>query len=316
MTWLVTGAAGYIGSHLANRLRLDGYNLVAVDDLSSGNVERVSKIDNFYELDICDISSLQKVFKKHSITGVLHLAAKKDVAESMLNPNLYFEVNEGGTANLAKLALENNIKYFINSSSAAVYGNSIERIVSEDSSLLPISPYGQSKLHAEQQLSSIFHNRDIKHLSLRYFNVGGSESANFTDDSKSNLIPIVIQKFRNGINPTIFGDDYDTEDGTCVRDYVHISDVVNALILCVNTLTRKSVVPKALNIGSGLGYSVLEVVKLISDEFESKLKPSFSPRRIGDPDMLVANITKSSLFMDYKPKFSMREIVKSTITNS
>ena len=225
------------------------------------------------------------------------------------------DVNENGTRNLAELASEFSLKYFVNSSSAAVYGNSADRIVKENSDLAPISPYGDSKLNSEKILKKCFSNSLTKFLSLRYFNVGGSESKLLADTSVSNLIPIAVNTVLRGQNPKIFGNDYDTKDGTCVRDYVHVSDVVNANIMVMKSMIEEVELPEILNIGSGVGNSVLEVIDLVLKECASDLTPLLVSRREGDPGMLVADISKLNQYLNFKPQYQIVVIVRSSIDN-
>jgi|688.fasta_scaffold45132_2 UDP-glucose 4-epimerase len=315
MTWLVTGGAGYIGSHLTKALQVEECDFVVVDDLSTGRFDRVSNVDFFYQTDIRDFSQMRRIFERHSFQGVFHLAAKKNVSESVRKPHLYREVNENGTRNLAELAAEFSVKYFVNSSSAAVYGNSTSRVVNENSVLIPISPYGNSKLNSEKILTKTLSITSTKFLSLRYFNVGGSESPLLTDTSVSNLIPIVVNMVQRGEKPLIFGNDYQTNDGTCVRDYVHVSDVVNANIMVMKSMINEVELPQILNIGSGVGNSVLEVIDLVLKESGSDLKPLFAPRREGDPEILVADISNLIYYLNFKPQYQISDIVRSSIDN-
>jgi len=315
MTWLVTGGAGYIGAHLIKALQAEKCDFVIVDDLSTGKSDRLINTEFFYKADIRDLSQMRRIFEKHSLKGVFHLAAKKSVSESIVNPQIYRDVNENGTRNLAELASEFSLKYFVNSSSAAVYGNSADRIVKENSDLAPISPYGDSKLNSEKILKKCFSNSMTKFLSLRYFNVGGSESKLLADTSVSNLIPIAVNTVLRGQNPKIFGNDYDTKDGTCVRDYVHVSDVVNANIMVMKSMIEEVELPEILNIGSGVGNSVLEVIDLVLKECASDLTPLLVSRREGDPGMLVADISKLDQYLNFKPQYQIVDIVRSSIDN-
>jgi len=315
MTWLITGGAGYIGAHLIKALQSEKCDFVIVDDLSTGRSDRLINTEFFYKADIRDLSQMRRIFEKHSLKGVFHLAAKKSVSESIVNPQIYRDVNENGTRNLAELASEFSLKYFVNSSSAAVYGNSADRIVKENSDLAPISPYGDSKLNSEKILKKCFSNSLTKFLSLRYFNVGGSESKLLTDTSVSNLIPIAVNTVLRGQNPKIFGNDYDTKDGTCVRDYVHVSDVVNANIMVMKSMIKEVELPEILNIGSGVGNSVLEVIDLVLKECASDLTPLLVSRREGDPGMLVADISKLDQCLNFKPQYQIVDIVRSSIDN-
>jgi UDP-glucose 4-epimerase len=315
MTWLITGGAGYIGSHVVHHFFNAGLEIVVFDNESTGVRERVSGKATFINGDIRDINALRDVFSSIQIEGVVHLAALKSVAESILKPDLYFDVNVNGTRNLMKIAAENRIERLLFSSSAAVYGNSKSGIVSEGSELTPLSPYGHTKLIGEQIVMDFSRSTGAKTSSLRYFNVAGSESQLLADQSVSNLIPIVIDQIRKKNTPQIFGMDYQTPDGSCVRDYIHVSDVALAHYLVAMKLSDLDF-PNILNIGTGLGISVKEVVVKCLEIMQSKQGFSIENRRVGDPASLSADVT---LFQKTFGKVAMKDldaIIRSSVAHA
>jgi len=310
VSWLLTGGAGYIGAHVVKSFEDMGISTVVLDSLVSGKIERLGKSTKVKIGDIRDESDLNSVFQENEIEGIVHLAALKSVSESILNPKLYHEVNFEGTRNLVKVAKKYNCKKLIFSSTAAIYDAQENDYVDEASKVKPISPYGLSKLSAESVVLDSIEKDELIGTCLRFFNVAGTISANFKDDKADNLIPRVLERIELGLPPEIYGGDYPTPDGTCVRDYVHVLDVVRALELIVAT---NRTVPEVLNIGTGIGYSVKYVVETMQRMLGSTLAPVMLPARIGDPAKLVAN---SGLFLDtlgFSCRYGIEEILSSEI---
>ena len=286
MTWLITGAAGYIGGHVVKEFLSEGHEIVCLDSLESGEKSRIPQGANFLLGNILDEQLLNKIFKKYKIKNIVHLAAKKSVSESELNPALYEEVNVQGTRNLINCARKFQIEKFIFSSSAAVYGNIDKGVAVESDPTLPISVYGKTKLKSEQDLAEEYRNGNFCGSSLRFFNVAGADSPNLSDKNSENLIPNVFSKLIAGYSPVIYGNDYPTKDGTCVRDYVHVSDIARAhLVLGESTKP----LPQNLNIGTGRGVSVLEVINVVQEILGTSIQPIISAQRLGDPHTLIAD---------------------------
>ena len=289
MTWLLTGGAGYIGSHVVRALDSAGHLTVVFDDLSTGKKSRVPANVPLVVGSILDGDLVASTMREHGITGVVHLAAKKSVAESVENPELYELTNVVGTETILAAAHASGVKYFVNSSSASVYGESGIARVSESDPAIHASPYGATKLAAEGIVDR-YRALDMATCSLRYFNVAGSVAVELRDDSVANLFPIVLRNIEQHERPKIFGNDYETPDGTCVRDYVHVRDIAEAHVIAAEMLMTSDL-PPVLNIGTGRGSSVLEVVRTLLDLTKSSLEPEFVARRSGDVGELVADVT-------------------------
>ena len=310
--WLVTGGAGYIGSHVLLKMKEAGFALVTLDNLSSGLVKRIPSSVNLVEGDICDFDLVSRVLKENPIEGIINLAALKSVEESKRIPNEYERINHLGTKILVDCAIQAGVKIFIQSSTAAVYGNSEAGFVSETSELNPISPYGQSKVLAEKEVARFVQEGGRRGTSLRYFNVLGSDSPLLKDNSKANLVPMVLEALAKGTPPEIFGDDYLTKDGTCIRDYIHVSDIARAHVLAAIKLQTETL-PPAINIGTGHGYSVREVMREILVQSNSKVEPVVVSRREGDPAVLTSDISLIRDLLEFRAEMSLFEMIRSSI---
>ena len=310
--WLVTGGAGYIGSHVLLKMKEAGFALVTLDNLSSGLVKRIPSGVNLVEGDICDPDLVSRVLKENQIEGIINLAALKSVEESKRIPDEYERINHLGTKILVDCARLAGVKIFIQSSTAAVYGNSESGFVSEDSELNPISPYGQSKVLAEKEVARFVQEGGRRGTSLRYFNVLGSDSPVLKDNSKANVVPMVLEALAKGSPPEIFGDDYLTKDGTCIRDYIHVSDIARAHVLAAIKLQRGTL-PPAINIGTGHGYSVREVMSEILVQSNSEVEPVVVSRREGDPAVLIARVDLALEAMGFTADCSLGEMISSSV---
>lgn len=310
--WLVTGGAGYIGSHVVLKMSEAGFEVVVLDNLSSGLIERIPVGVNFIKGDICDFDLVSQLLLENKVEGIINLAALKSVEESKRIPEEYERINHLGTKILVDCAIKAGAKVFIQSSTAAVYGKSDSGLVSETSELSPISPYGESKVLAEREVERFIGKDGRRGTCLRYFNVLGSESPLLKDNSKANVVPMVLEALAKGAPPQIFGDDYQTKDGTCIRDYIHVSDIARAHVLAVIKL-QTGVLPPAINIGTGHGYSVREVMREILVQSSSKNEPIVVGRREGDPAILISDVTLIRELLGFKAELSLFQMIRSSI---
>ena len=316
-TWLLTGGAGYIGSHIADEFIRAGKSVVIYDSLYQGLESRIQYLRTKHntdipliKADIRDYNEIEGVIRKYNINGIVHTAALKAVGESMEKPDEYFEVNLTATNELIDIARRNNVKKFIFSSTAAVYGSpdSMEPCL-EDGPKAPISPYGDSKFQAEAKVTAFINTPGNHGTSLRFFNVVGTAAPELIDNSVENLVPIVLGKLNKNQSPEIFGTDYPTPDGTCIRDYVDVRDIARAHLAAADATGQ---LPPALNIGTGRGASVREVIDLVLKAInKSDTQVIESPRRAGDPAFLCADISLAKTSMGFTSKYSLEESVKS-----
>ena len=311
---LVLGGAGYIGSHMVDRLLTDGREVIVVDNLSTGHRAAVPKAVKFYQIDVRDREKLAQVFRENSIDAVIHFAAFSIVPESMKDPLKYFDNNTAGMTTLLETMRDFGVKKIVFSSTAATYGNPTHIPIRETDPQLPINPYGQSKLQMEQQMHWADVAHDIKWVALRYFNVAGAKpDGSIGEDHhlETHLIPIVLQAAagqRDFIE--MFGDDYDTPDGFNVRDYVHVLDLADAHVRALDYLTKGGE-SSAFNLGSATGFSVKQIVEAAREATDIDIKSKIGPRRLGDPDTLIADATKAHKVLGWQPKFDdIHEIIK------
>lgn len=312
MNWLITGGAGYIGSHIAQLFHDEGLSYYCYDNLSSGLAARIPDVRRLIIGDIRDETQFINAITEFQISGVIHLAAKKSVEESKNEPLLYEETNLNATRKMLEICVGAGVSHFIFSSTAAVYGEGHLENVDENAELLPISPYGETKMRAEQILTSFINRGLIKGTSLRYFNVIGQSKFSLKDESVDNLVPRVLWAIQENKRPQIYGSDYATPDGTCIRDYVDVRDIAALhLFICKNL--KNVNLPVVLNVGTGTGISVLEVMETIYSRLGLPLNPKFLPRRQGDPQKLVADIRKMKEELHYTTQYSFSESIKSLL---
>ncbi len=306
---LVVGGAGYIGAHVACLLQENGYGVRIYDDFSNGLKSRID--GKFSDVVIGDVLDRQALISAcEGIDAVIHLAAKKAVGESVDNPLKYYENNVGGTLNLLAAMSLKGVKKIVFSSTAAVYAPSEKLAITESDLTEPLSPYGQTKLLSEKLISAVASAEDLSAISLRYFNVVGALKDEFADNSKDNLVPKVFAALKAGKNPEIYGSDYPTKDGSCIRDYIHISDLASAhLVALEKVFTTK--VDEVYNVGSGTGYSVTEMINQIAESIGKPITPTLSPRRPGDTAQLIASIAKIERDLGWKPERSLKEMIDS-----
>lgn len=311
---MVTGGAGYIGAHAVERLSRRGDFVFIVDNLSTGEAKRLSG-KPFLKLDLTDADApaiLSEQMESFKIDSVIHFAGKKRVDESIARPDWYFDQNMGSLNSVLSAMQMTQVKKLVFSSSAAVYGES-SGLVTEQSPTKPINPYGETKLQGENLISSEVNKQGISAASLRYFNVAGSDSPSMRDEQITNLIPIVIEKLVKNESPVIFGDDYPTPDGTCIRDFVHVSDLADAHLAVLDKLTDQAG-HEVFNVGTGRGYSVKEVIDLARRLMDkSEVLPTISERRFGDPAKVVAKTEAIRQSTGWFAKYGLEQILESTI---
>jgi len=306
---LVTGCAGYIGAHVAAELLKSGYSIRIYDDFSNGLHRRVDgKFRDIVEGDMLDRAKLLAALD--GVDAVIHLAAKKSVEESVKDPLKYYENNVGGTLNLLGAMAARGVKQLVYSSSAAVYSPNDKEAVLEDDPTAPLSPYGATKLLAEQLITSVGSAEQISNISLRYFNVVGSNIAEFGDNSKDNLVPKVFLALKYGKRPQIYGSNYATPDGTCIRDYIHVQDLALAHLAALKKV-ESGYISQVYNVGSGKGYSVKEMMDQISKSIGRDINPELSQARAGDSPKLIASIDKIKEQLGWSPKASLEEMIDS-----
>lgn len=312
MTWLITGGAGYIGAHVVRAMTEAGERAVVYDDLSTGIAERVPQGVPLVTGSTLDADLLARTLAEHAVTGVVHLAAKKQVGESVEQPLRYYHENVEGLRVLLSAVTEAGVASFVLSSSAAVYGMPDVDLVTEETPCLPMSPYGETKLAGEWLVRATGRAHGLSTASLRYFNVAGAASPELADTGVYNLVPMVFEKLTDGAAPRVFGADYATPDGTCVRDYIHVADLAEAHVATARKLAAApGGTDLTLNIGRGEGVSVLEMVSLINEVTGYDLPPAVGPRRPGDPARVVASADRVATELGWSAKRDVREMVAS-----
>lgn len=312
MKVLVTGGAGYIGSHAVYGLIEQGFDVVIIDNLETGYQEALHPKAKFYQGDIRDLLFLDQVFSKETIKGVIHFAANSLVGESMTNPLKYFDNNVHGTQVLLQAMVKHNIKHIVFSSTAATYGEPEYTPIDEEHPTKPINPYGQAKLMMEQVIDWTSRAHELTYVSLRYFNVAGAHPSARIGEShrpETHLIPIILQvPLGKRDLLSIFGNDYQTKDGTCIRDYIHIEDLVDAHIKALKYLYSNQE-SNVFNLGSGEGYSILEMLSAAESVVHEKIEYNMAQRRIGDPAILIASNKKAKEILDWQPKHKRIESI-------
>ena len=315
-TILVTGAAGYIGSVATELLLNEGFNIIAIDDLSTGHKEALNNNILFFNSNVGNIKLLEKIFLENKIDAVLHIAGAALVEESMRNPAKYFDINFCQGQNLLDVMIRFNIKKIVFSSTCAVYGiPSPEDIpIKEKTITKPVNVYGESKLAFEKALEWHKKTNELSYIALRYFNVAGATNKHGENHNpETHLIPLVIRAANNtNYQLSIYGNDYPTKDGTALRDYIHVIDLINAHIKALTLLINGDKHENIYNIGYGHGYSVLEIVNAAKEVLKKDIQYKITDRRAGDPPVLIADTTKIRRDFSWKPKYdNIYEIISS-----
>jgi UDP-glucose 4-epimerase len=309
MTILITGGAGYIGSHAVRYFLNQNEEVVVVDNLQSGHKRSVD-VEHFYQIDLRDKEALDKIFKIHNIEGVIHFAANSLVGESMDNPYEYYHNNVYGMMSLLDVMKENNVEKVVFSSTAATYGEPENIPILEEDETNPTNTYGETKLAIEKMMKWFDQGYGIKYVSLRYFNAAGAHengAIGENHDPETHLIPLILEvPLGKKEQIYIFGNDYPTEDGTCIRDYIHVMDLASAHFLALKYL-RQGKSSNIFNLGNGNGYSVKEVIDVARKITEHPIPAVFKERRAGDPAILIASSEKAQNILGWQPQFNTLE---------
>src|SRR6478609_4268444 len=314
MTWLITGGAGYIGGHVVRELAEAGEPVVVLDDLSSGSPDRLPAGVPLVVGSTLDRPLLDKAIAEHGVTGILHIAAKKQVGESVSEPLHYYQENVEGLRLVLEAAVAGGVRRILLSSSAAVYGMPDVDLVTEATPCAPINPYGETKLVGEWLLNASATAYGMSTVALRYFNVAGAASPELSDEGVTNLVPMVFERLTAGQAPRVFGADYPTPDGTCVRDFIHVSDIASAHLAAVRRLNAAGPdeqVNLTLNIGRGEGVSVREMLVEIGAVTGLDTTHEVTPRRAGDQARVVASADLIRQELGWSARHDVREMVTS-----
>ena len=316
---IVTGSCGYIGSHLAHTLKQKGFYVIGVDIKKPEASQLQNCVDEYFQFDISNTNFVES-FKNYilqsklEIKGIFHLAGLKKSDESFMISEDYWKTNFIGTLNVAEIARIFKIKNFVFSSSCSVYGDLEDDYIDENSVTLPISPYGNSKLAAEKLLLSLSTN-DFKLIILRFFNVAGSANG-FPDQSSTNIFPKLLHSYLSNETFVIHGDTFNTPDGTCVRDYVHVQDIVDAHLLAWQKLNQVNEFSEIINLGSAIGFSVRDVLESFQQILNCNFNVTVGSRRQGDPVKAVSSYEKARILLDFKPKYSLKDMVSSHVDST
>lgn len=313
MSVLVTGGIGYIGSHVSRLLQERGEEVVVIDNLSAGDSSRLGNA-KLFELDLAAADAaedLGRIMRTHAVTSVIHLAARKQVGQSVEEPEFYYSQNIGGMVNLLTAMRDNKVDRLVFSSSAATYGNPTEPTVDEDYDCHPINPYGETKLIGEWMVSNATKAWGLRAANLRYFNVAGTGWPELADTATANLVPIVFAAIKAGHRPRVFGDDYPTPDGSGIRDYVHVLDLADAHLSALDYLDLDVRPHSTFNVGTGKGSSVFEVLDMVREVTGLDFEAEVLPRRAGDPPALTADVTRIRETLGWNARYDLREIISS-----
>lgn len=307
-TWLVTGGAGYIGAHTVRALRDHGDEVVVLDDLSTGVAERIEGT-SLVRASVLDEATVAATLAAHAVDGVMHLAAKKSVSESVGAPLYYWHENVEGLRSLLGAMATAGVDRLVYTSSAAVYGATPAEAVTEETPCSPVNPYGTTKLVGEWMIAEQARATGLAAVALRYFNVAGTASPVLADRGRANLVPLAMDAVTSGRRPLVFGGDYETPDGSGVRDYVHVEDVAAAHVAAVEALLPSRL--RVYNVGVGRGYSVLEVLRTLAEVSGADVDPEIVDRRPGDPAAVVADVGRIARELGWTARHDLTSIVTS-----
>jgi UDP-glucose 4-epimerase len=316
MTWLITGGAGYIGAHVAGAMAAAGERAVVLDDLSTGIAGRLPGSVPLVRGSVLDGELVERTLREHRVTGVVHLAAKKQVGESVERPLHYYRENVHGLTVLLEAVAAAGVRRFLFSSSAAVYGNPDEDPITEETRCEPVSPYGQTKLAGEWLVRAAGAAHGLDTTCLRYFNVAGAGAPQLADTGVFNIVPMFFDRISRGEAPRIFGADYPTPDGTCIRDYIHVADLADAHLAAARRLVRRheagaQPTDLTVNIGRGEGVSVRELATEVAGVTGSTIPPVVEDRRKGDAVRAVASVDRATRELGWTASRGVREMVES-----
>jgi UDP-glucose 4-epimerase len=314
MTWLVTGGAGYIGAHVVSAMRDGGAAVIVLDDLSTGDRAHVAGVP-FVEGSVLDQPLLERTMREHAVTGVVHIAGRKQVEESVRRPLFYYRENVEGLRRLLEAVTATGVGSFVFSSSAAVYGVPDVDLVREDTECRPVNPYGQTKLTGERMVADVARATGLRYANLRYFNVAGAVRPELADRGETNLVPMVFRRLTERQAPLIFGDDFPTPDGTCIRDFVHVADIASAHTAAARALDEGRVEALTANVGRGVGVSVREMITMIREVTGTAgrqwSRPVITARRAGDPPRVVAAADVLRAALGWEARSGLQDMVAS-----
>ena len=311
MTWMVTGGAGYIGAHIVKALKDSGHSVIAFDDLSTGEARKVPSDVPLVEASVVDAAAVEKAMREHDVTGVVHMAAKKAVGESVERPLYYYRENVDGLLGLLEAMEATGVKKMVYSSSAATFGMpDSDDPLTENFVCQPINPYGETKLIGEWLMRDVANAIGLDWVSLRYFNVAGAGGPDLGDTGVFNLIPMVFRALSTGKNPQVFGSDYPTPDGSCIRDYIHVTDLADAHVASVKRL-EQGMAAEIYNVGRGEGVSVIEVMDAVRAATGIEFTYDLADRRAGDPARLVASADKIRGELGWAAQYELTAMVSS-----
>ncbi len=314
MIWLVTGGAGYIGAHVVLAMQETGEEVVVLDDLSTGDRRRIPGVPLVVG-SLLDGELVARTIRDWGVQGVVHIAGRKQVAESVRRPLFYYQENVEGLRTLLQAATEAGVSSLVFSSSAAVYGSPDVDLVDERTECRPVNPYGTTKLVGERMIAEVAEATGLHYANLRYFNVAGAARAALADHGVSNLVPLVFQQLSARRPPRVFGDDYGTPDGTCVRDFIHVADIASAHVAAARALADGGTSTLTANVGRGEGVSVREVIAVVravtGTAEEQWAEPVVEPRRPGDPARVVASADVIRSSLGWQARYDLEDMIAS-----